>query len=82
MFHFFVVVEPYMYVYLVLIIRSFICICKLKLEFVFSDIKTKAASAGNRAGAARVAGEHSTNEPPMLICMLGMACTYKDPRLA
>ena len=44
-------------------------------------IKTKAASAGNRTRAARVAGEHSTTEPPMLICILGITCTYKDPRL-
>ena len=28
--------------------------------------KEKAASAGNRTRAARVAGEHSTTEPPML----------------
>ena len=27
------------------------------------------ASAGNRTRAARVAGEHSTTEPPMLIHM-------------
>ena len=30
-------------------------------------ILKKDASAGNRTRAARVAGEHSTTEPPMLI---------------
>ena len=30
-------------------------------------MKTKVASAGNRTRAARVAGEHSTTEPPMLL---------------
>ena len=30
MFHFFVAVEPYIYVYLVLIITSFICMCRFK----------------------------------------------------
>ena len=29
--------------------------------------KKKIASAGNRTRAARVAGEHSTTEPPMLL---------------
>ena len=29
--------------------------------------KIKIASAGNRTRAARVAGEHSTTEPPMLL---------------
>lgn len=29
--------------------------------------KNKVASAGNRTRAARVAGEHSTTEPPMLV---------------
>jgi hypothetical protein len=34
----------------------------------FSKIKKKeTASAGNRTRAARVAGEHSTTEPPMLV---------------
>ena len=31
------------------------------------------ASAGNRTRAARVAGEHSTTEPPMLLCMSSSA---------
>ena len=31
------------------------------------SVKTKIASAGNRTRAARVAGEHSTTEPPMLM---------------
>ena len=35
----------------------------LSFEFVF---QSKVASAGNRTRAARVAGEHSTTEPPML----------------
>ena len=30
-------------------------------------LKSKFASAGNRTRAARVAGEHSTTEPPMLL---------------
>ena len=30
-------------------------------------LKIKVASAGNRTRAARVAGEHSTTEPPMLM---------------
>ena len=30
-------------------------------------IEGKIASAGNRTRAARVAGEHSTTEPPMLL---------------
>ena len=34
----------------------------LSFEFVF---ESKVASAGNRTRAARVAGEHSTTEPPM-----------------
>ena len=37
----------------------------LSLEKEVND-KTKVASAGNRTRAARVAGEHSTTEPPML----------------
>ena len=36
--------------------------------FMFSRIsKTKIASSGNRTRAARVAGEHSTTEPTMLV---------------
>jgi hypothetical protein len=41
----------------------------VKVLFVVSLLwkkKTKVASAGNRTRAARVAGEHSTTEPPML----------------
>ena len=40
-------------------------------------MKTKVASAGNRTRAARVAGEHSTTEPPMLL--LGLL-TYADDK--
>ena len=35
--------------------------------FWYSLNKKKIASAGNRTRAARVAGEHSTTEPPMLM---------------
>ena len=31
--------------------------------------KQSYASAGNRTRAARVAGEHSTTEPPMRLCV-------------
>ena len=33
---------------------------------MFANCKIKVALAGNRTRAARVAGEHSTTEPPML----------------
>ena len=33
---------------------------------LFDEEKVTFASAGNRTRAARVAGEHSTTEPPML----------------
>jgi hypothetical protein len=37
-------------------------------SFLKNDMKQKKfASAGNRTRAARVAGEHSTTEPPMLV---------------
>ncbi len=39
--------------------------------------KTKVASAGNRTRAARVAGEHSTTEPLMLLFMW---LTYTDDK--
>ncbi len=39
--------------------------------------KTKVASAGNRTRAARVAGEHSTTEPLMLLFWLQ---TYIDDK--
>ena len=35
-------------------------------ENISIEIKNICASAGNRTRAARVAGEHSTTEPPML----------------
>ena len=35
-------------------------------EPVFQNVQKLCASAGNRTRAARVAGEHSTTEPPML----------------
>ena len=40
----------------------------LRQSFMQVDqfILSKLASAGNRTRAARVAGEHSTTEPPML----------------
>jgi hypothetical protein len=31
--------------------------------------RKKSALAGNRTRAARVAGEHSTTEPPVLLCL-------------
>ena len=34
----------------------------------FCNREQKVASAGNRTRAARVAGEHSITEPPMLLC--------------
>ena len=40
--------------------------------------ETKNASAGNRTRAARVAGEHSTTEPPMLMNTICLTCTNKD----
>ena len=46
--------------------------------YIEMQIKIKTASAGNRTRAARVAGEHSTTEPPMLICTICLTCTYKD----
>ena len=36
----------------------------------------KYASAGNRTRAARVAGEHSTTEPPMLTFLWGIYICY------
>ncbi len=36
------------------------------VRFVPDACKKSVASAGNRTRAARVAGEHSTTEPPML----------------
>jgi hypothetical protein len=36
-------------------------------NFVINKDKTKNALAGNRTRAARVAGEHSTTEPPVLL---------------
>ena len=39
------------------------CCCSL---FIYNNHDKKNASAGNRTRAARVAGEHSTTEPPML----------------
>ncbi len=38
-----------------------------RCNFSNEKLNTKVASAGNRTRAARVAGEHSTTEPPMLI---------------
>ena len=41
---------------------------KINLKLTFGGGKKKKfASAGNRTRAARVAGEHSTTEPPMLL---------------
>ena len=40
---------------------------KHKRVFAVDDSKNVNASAGNRTRAARVAGEHSTTEPPMLM---------------
>ena len=37
-------------------------------ETVEPGAKVKDASSGNRTRAARVAGEHSTTEPTMLLC--------------
>ena len=39
--------------------------------------KNTIASAGNRTRAARVAGEHSTTEPPMLIHKLRLTYIIK-----
>jgi hypothetical protein len=36
----------------------------------------KDASAGNRTRAARVAGEHSTTEPPMRLMVLKMLTSF------
>ena len=36
--------------------------------------KKDSASSGNRTRAARVAGEHSTTEPTMLICGIQAKC--------
>ena len=54
--------------------------CSLQKKDIYIEmkIKIKTASAGNRTRAARVAGEHSTTEPPMLICTICLTCTYKD----
>ena len=40
--------------------------------------KSKNASAGNRTRAARVAGEHSTTEPPMLVFEYSYYCIYRS----
>lgn len=37
----------------------------------------KVASAGNRTRAARVAGEHSTTEPPMLLHRCAVISAYE-----
>ena len=42
---------------------GFSCLNKTGLH----EPRGKVASAGNRTRAARVAGEHSTTEPPMLV---------------
>ena len=39
-----------------------------KLQLKNRNKKKVNALAGNRTRAARVAGEHSTTEPPVLIC--------------
>ena len=45
------------------------------------DEKNHVASAGNRTRAARVAGEHSTTEPPMLMCQSGKEASFAKYRL-
>ena len=37
-----------------------------RTNYFMEAVNVKVALAGNRARAARVAGEHSTTEPPML----------------
>jgi hypothetical protein len=40
----------------------------LLIKIIYQNIKAKKnALAGNRTRAARVAGEHSTTEPPVLL---------------
>ena len=56
-------------------LRMFLCYQEKLIEAFMKNLKSKkidvwtakrCASAGNRTRAARVAGEHSTTEPPML----------------
>ena len=42
------------------------------------ETKKESASAGNRTRAARVAGEHSTTEPPMLVRTTGLQALTSD----
>ena len=46
--------------------------CRFQCPFQLEINQENFASAGNRTRAARVAGEHSTTEPPMLAIFKGL----------